>query len=85
MPKISVNTNGTGEYSDKLITQAAKDLFDFRPAGMIPALRLNNPVFADSTRNGLFLKDNYLWERTDSISELRQLCYQMNMEDEEYE
>lgn len=83
LPEISVDTHGTGEYPDNLLVQAVKELFDFRPAGMIPALRLNQPVFAKSSCH-MFMGDNMPWEQTDAISELRQLCYQMNMEDEEY-
>lgn len=83
LPEISIDAHGAGEYPDNLLVQAVKELFDFRPAGMIPALRLNQPVFAKSSCH-MFMDDNMPWEQTDAISELRQLCYQMNMEDEEY-
>jgi S-adenosylmethionine synthetase len=82
--EVSVDTHGTGEYDDGLLAQAVNRLFDFRIAAMIPVLRLNKPGFADYSGYGVFMKHGALWEHTDAMGELRQLCYQLEMEDEEY-
>ena len=44
---FSVDTLGTGEYADPILTQAARDVFALRPAGIIDALALRTPRYRD--------------------------------------
>lgn len=83
-PDISVDMHGTGEYPDAQLAESISDLFDFRPAAMFIVLRLSRPVFADNASSDLSVRDRMPWEQVNMIDELRQLCYEKEMEDEEY-
>lgn len=70
---VSVDTHGTGIYSDHMIAVAIKAVFDFRPTAMIRTLQLKRPIFADACCYGHFTKQSMPWEQTDKADELRQL------------
>ncbi len=67
---IAVDTFGTGKVSDDAILDAIKKVFDFRPASIIEALDLKNPIYAQTTMGGHFGRDGFKWEQTDKVSEL---------------
>lgn len=67
---LEVNTFGTGKVADEKIAAAVGKVFDFRPAAVIEALGLKNPIYKATTNYGAFGKPDVPWERTDKTSEL---------------
>ncbi|WP_311776976.1 methionine adenosyltransferase [Trueperella abortisuis] len=61
---FSVDTLGTGEYADLILTKAARDVFVLRPAGIIDALALRTPRYRDLAVYGHMGRDWPLWEQT---------------------
>lgn len=68
---IEVNTLDTGEYADDLLTQAVRNLFDFRPEQIIWHLQLKEPLFALTTNYGHFGKEYLPWEQIDMAMRFR--------------
>ena len=71
---LTVDTHGTGVYTDEIILRAIKEVFDFRPLGMILTLGMNRPIFANHCCYNHFMKQGAPWEQTDKTEELRGLC-----------
>ncbi len=71
---LFVDTHNTGVYPDEIIASAIKEVFDFRPIGMIQTLGLNRPIFAEHCCYNHFMKHDAPWERTDKTEELLELC-----------
>ncbi|MGI6175198.1 MAG: methionine adenosyltransferase [Christensenellales bacterium] len=71
---INVDTHGTGIYSNEIILPAIKEVFDFRPFGMIQTLGLHRPIFADHCCYNHFMKQDAPWERMDQAKKLRKFC-----------
>lgn len=67
---LEVNTFATGKVPDEKIAAAVAKVFDFRPAAVIEALGLKNPIYKATTNYGAFGKSDMPWERTDKTSEL---------------
>ena len=61
---FSVDTLGTGEYADLILTKAARDVFVLRPAGIIDALALRIPRYRDLAVYGHMGRDWPRWEQT---------------------
>lgn len=59
-----VDTLGSGEYSDPILTKAAQDVFVLRPAGIIDALDLRTPRYRDLAVYGHMGRDWPRWEQT---------------------
>lgn len=59
---FSVNTLGSGEHLDWLLTAAAREVFPLRPAAMIDALKLRSPRYADLATYGHFGRGLSPWE-----------------------
>jgi S-adenosylmethionine synthetase len=72
---VSVDTFGTGQVSDEVITEAVKAVFSFKPAGIVKQLKLLRPIFSATTNYGHFGKTNDLetitWEKTDKVKALQ--------------
>ena len=51
---IDVETYGTGEIPDGEIAKALREVFDFRPKGIIDALKLKDPIFRPTAVYGHF-------------------------------
>jgi S-adenosylmethionine synthetase len=67
---IYVNTFCTGKISDEKLIKIIKELFDLTPAGMIERFDLlNSDVYRKIPRT--FFMDNYRWEKTDMVKELK--------------
>jgi len=70
-----VDTFDTGVVPDAKISAALRELFDFRPAGIIRTLDLKRPIYRATAAYGHFgrVAQNGLfpWERTDMIDALR--------------
>lgn len=61
---FSVDTLGTGQYSDEIITAAARDVFNLRPAAIIDQLHLKSPGYVRYSTYGHFGDYTRKWENT---------------------
>lgn len=70
---IMVDTFGTGVISDEKISQAVKQVFDFRPAAIIKQLDLRKPQYKQLAAYGHMGREdlNVAWEKTDKAAELK--------------
>ena len=68
---FSINTFGTGTVSDEVLTLAAQEVFNLRPAAIIEKLRLRNIHYSDTAVYGLFNSCLFPWEDVDKYSELK--------------
>lgn len=71
---VDVDAHGTGEYPDQVLEQAVRGVFDLTPNGMIRALGLDKPIFAQFCRYGHFTHPDAPWERTDKGQALEGAC-----------
>ncbi len=69
---VSVDTFGTGEYSDSEIADAVNKVFDLRPAAIIRDLNLRRPIYSLTSNYGHFGREleEFTWEKTDKVQEL---------------
>lgn len=73
---VYVNTFGTGSQPDEKIAAAVNDLFSLTPAGIIKALDLLKPIYAQTASYGHFGREptkegHFSWERTDKAAALK--------------
>lgn len=68
---IHINTFGTSEYPDDVITNAVKDVFSFKPADIISQLDLLRPIYRQTTNYGHFTKPHLPWEQLNKMGELK--------------
>ena len=68
---IYVNTYGTGKVSDEKIASVVNKMFDLTPAGMIKKFDLLNGKQFRKLPKTFFLDNNYPWEKTDKVKELK--------------
>ncbi len=68
---VRVDTYGTGKVSDEKLTELLRDTFDMTPAGIIRALDLRKPIYADTAARGHFGVQGKTWEQTDKAALLR--------------
>lgn len=61
---FSVDTLGTGEYADEILTQAASDVFSLRPGAIIDALGLRAPGYSRYSTYGHFGRGGLHWENS---------------------
>lgn len=71
---VDVDAHGTGEYPDQVLEQAVRGVFDLTPNGMIRALGLDKPIFAQFCRYGHFTHPDAPWEQTDKAQALAEAC-----------
>ena len=73
---INISTFKTSRYSDDVILEAIKKVFDPRPGAIIQKFSLNKPKFKylDTTVYGAFGREelNLPWEELDKVSELKE-------------
>lgn len=65
---ISVDTFGTGRLPDDVLCDWVRNCFDLRPDAMIKYLKLDCPVFADTTNYGHFGRDGFAWEQVNKAA-----------------
>ena len=72
---VMVYTYGTGKVPDEKITDAVNKVFDMRPKAIIQQLQLQKPIYRKTATYGHFGRDDqdFTWERTDKIDELRRI------------
>lgn len=70
---VLVDTEGASRISEQKISQIVRKLFPLTPKGMIAYLKLDRPIFAQTSYGGHFGRNlpNFTWERTDMIKKLR--------------
>jgi len=68
---ILVDTFGTGKIDDAAITKLVREHFDCKPAGLIAALGLLNPIYRPTAAYGHFGRDGFSWEKTDKADALK--------------
>jgi S-adenosylmethionine synthetase len=68
---FSVNTFDTGKFSDEILSHAAREVFNLRPAAIIEKLRLRNVIYSDTSTYGHFNSCLFPWENTDKYDELK--------------
>lgn len=70
---IAVDTFGTGTVSEAKLTDAIRQVFDLRPAGIIEMLDLKRPIYKQTAAYGHFGRTDIdlPWEHTDKIDELK--------------
>ncbi len=61
---FSVDTLGTGQYSDEILTAGAREVFNLRPAAIIDQLGLRAPGFVQYSTYGHFGDRTRRWEDT---------------------
>lgn len=71
---VMVNTLGTGRVPDHQITEIIRATFDLTPRGLIEALDLRKPVFAQTAAYGHFGRDEpgFTWERLNKVEAMKQ-------------
>ncbi|MBN2491725.1 MAG: methionine adenosyltransferase [Planctomycetes bacterium] len=70
---LLLDTQGTGQISEERLAGLVRDHFSLKPAAIIEALHLKQPIFKATARFGHFGRDGdgYPWERTDRAEALR--------------
>ncbi len=78
---VCVDTFGTGAVSDEIITQAAEQVFSFKPADIVKQLKLLRPIYSKTTNYGHFGKvddlENVTWEKTNKVPALKRAVKQL--------
>ncbi len=72
---LLVDTFDTGVVPENKLSATLRELFDFRPAGIIKTLNLKRPIYQPTAAYGHFGRDPhdglFPWERTDMAETLR--------------
>ena len=70
---ILVDTFGTGKVSDEKLTEAVRNNFDLRPAGIIKMLDLRRPIYKQTAAYGHFGRHDLdlPWEKLDKVEVLK--------------
>ncbi|MCV0012658.1 methionine adenosyltransferase [Mobiluncus mulieris] len=61
---FTIDTLGSGEYSDEILAKAAAEVFPLRPGGIIDALNLRKPGFTRYSTYGHFGYPGLRWENS---------------------
>ena len=64
-----IDTYGTGKVHEKLLTAAAVEVFDMRPAAIIELFELRRPIYKKTAVYGHFGHYEYPWEQVESSTE----------------
>ncbi len=68
---VFVDTFETGRLPDDKIAEIIRKEFDLRPAAIIETLGLRNPVYAKTSAYGHFGREEFPWEKTDKVGDLK--------------
>jgi len=68
---VHVTTFGTGKEDDEKIEAAIRKVFDMTPAGIIKTFNLKRPIYKQTAVYGHFGREEFPWEKTDKIEELK--------------
>ena len=70
-----VETFGTSELSDEILSGLVGKVFDARPAAIIDALELRRPIYRATSAYGHFGRAEFPWEATNKVDALRQEAF----------
>jgi S-adenosylmethionine synthetase len=70
---FSINTHGTGIISDQDISLIISSILDLSPNGIIEYLKLWQPIYYQTAKNGHFGNINLPWEKLNLIEKLKNL------------
>ena len=68
---VFVDTFHTGKLPDDKIAEIIQKEFDLRPAAIIEALDLRNPIYAKTSAYGHFGREEFPWEKCDRAEVLK--------------
>jgi S-adenosylmethionine synthetase len=68
---VFVDTFGTSSVDQAAIAKAIDKVFDLSPAGIVEALDLLRPIFEKTAYHGHFGREEFSWEATDKVAELK--------------
>ena len=70
---VLVDTEGTAKINEEKLQQLVRELFPLTPKAMIRHLKLDRPIFAETSYGGHFGRTgaNFTWEKTDMAKKLR--------------
>ena len=70
---VLVDTEGTSKISEMKIAKIVNDLFPLTPREMIRHLKLDRPIYAQTSHGGHFGRNipDFTWEKTDMVKKLR--------------
>ena len=70
---VMIDTFGTSNVSEEILTNAVRNVFDFRPAGMIKMMDLRRPIYKQTAAYGHFGRTDIdlPWEKLDKAEELK--------------
>ena len=71
---IMVETFGTEKVEKSKIEAAVKNVFDCTPAGITKTLGLKAPIYSKTASYGHFGRNEFPWEKTDKVAELKRLA-----------
>ncbi len=70
---VLIDTEGTSKISEQKISRIVRKLFPLTPKKMVAHLKLDRPIYADTSHGGHFGRKgaNFTWEKTDMVAKLR--------------
>ena len=73
---LMVETFGTAKTDAMRIQNAVREVFNFKPAGIISSLKLLRPIYSPTAAYGHFGRrgEGFTWENTDKVEELKRAC-----------
>jgi len=70
---VMINTFDTGKVDEGKLADIVRDVFDLRPKGIVQALDLLRPIYAQTAAYGHFGRElpEFSWEATDKVDALK--------------
>ena len=70
---VLIDAEGTAKITEQKISQIVRKLFPLTPKKMIAYLKLDRPIYAETSHGGHFGRKgaNFTWEKTDMVAKLR--------------
>lgn len=65
---VSVETFGTDRLPDDVLCDWVRNCFDLRPGAIIQYLKLDSPIFAETTNYGHFGRNGFPWEQVNETA-----------------
>lgn len=74
---IFVDSFGSSQMADDKLTEIVRQVFSLTPRGIIEDLDLKRPIYKETAVFGHFGRDQFPWEKTDKVEELRAILAEM--------
>jgi S-adenosylmethionine synthetase len=68
---VHVDTYGTSTVDEEKLCKIVRDVFPLTPSGIIEHLDLRRPIYQSTAAGGHFGRDQFSWEKTDRVDELK--------------